>query len=315
MVASSKSVVRWLVVSLLVSTVFAFTAPTPIPHAVRQIPIKPILLASPSVQRMAVDTNGLFGEKRSARRLPSLRRFFRNFVQFATKNKRRRLSSLVFAATVWSRGVVHYQDMPVAHATPAPVERLAPNLHLHGGSTDESATIENAEVEDAVAAKPKPSRAAVNRKLATAGTVLLVPAGYLAIRGEKDDESTCVSTDSSGEDAGALESTGGTDDDTIEEEIPEEEKKTLVRNVLDTAKKARLKVDPDTYLKTLQKEKSVISSAISKLKQKVQSSPPENKSAKAELDAKGKNYALCLHLNGFPNMDACLGCNGRTGIC
>ena len=265
-----------VVVSVVASTALAFMAPAY--HArkpARQVPMTmaPSLVPPAFRQQMRVEdldnvVNGLFGnnKKENSRRF-SLRRFFQGFVQFATKNKRKRLAALVFAATVWCRGLAPYHDeVPVAHATAIEQVQTEAQVELEEGTT-EGAEVELSE-DVSVAGNEEPKRGVASRKLATTltGTAVFVPSvGYFILREQKKESSA----DSVEETEILPNATIATTDDV---QPSENQKKVLVQNVLDKAKKARLKVDADTYLKSLQKEKSVITSAISKLTKQIQSS-------------------------------------------
>lgn len=149
------------------------------------------------------------------------------------------------------------QGVKVAHA----VEQVVPSGQLIVGGdqivvdeVEAGSTVGETETLDVEVEIPQ-EQGGVNRKMAAtaAGAVVLPSAGLLLIRGRGQ--------------GAPKEVNGGKNDDSP----PLQENRSLVPDVQGNAKKAPQKLDSDTFMKSVQKEKSVIASAISRIKKQLES--------------------------------------------
>lgn len=198
-----------------------------------------------------------------------LRHFVRRAVHVFTQNKRKKLAALVFATSVWLRaGVVPQQGVQIAHA----MEQVMSSELVLGGDqivSDEVVDGSFDGIAETVEVEAPGEQSGVNRKvLATAaGAVVLPSTGLLLVRGrgqrapeeadvEKNDDSPTSKED-----------------------------RSLVPNVQGKPKKTPQRVDADTFMKSVQKEKSIIASAISRIKKQLESDKEQanaNRSFQAE---------------------------------
>ena len=110
--------------------------------------------------------------------------------------------------------------------------------------------------------------------------------GSAVVQAAKKNDPTKTTTTTTGETAADL-------DAMIEEKVTErreQEKKAIVEKVLKNATEARQKVDSDVYMKSLQKEKSAIASALESLK----NSPPTAAPAPQVKPPPGTIYSMQL---------------------
>lgn len=279
MASISCTALRLLIFAWLASTAVAFTVPISprTTQSWRLLSSQQTPLVSPAMRVEVMEDPERSSVFRKRVRSPrvSLFRFFRSLGRFLGGQNRKKLAALVFAASVWLRGPVLHQELAAAHA--APVEQVQSELQVES----EQSTCSLEEPLEDVTSLEQSRGVGSNKKTKTAiaGAAIVVPtAGVFVVRGRKR-----ASTKSTEE--GDLPITGtattAAASTTMEETPSEEEKTSLVQNVLDTTKKSRLKVDADSYLESLQREKGAITSAISKLTKQVQSSTSEEKSSEA----------------------------------
>ncbi|CAB9508425.1 expressed unknown protein [Seminavis robusta] len=265
--ALSSRVLKAVVVVWLCAVAGCF-APSRIPRqpAAKLVPVGPVgkSLGARTPASVQLDSfpgpiqekkRELFGNWRP--RL-SLRRWIQRLqhVRISPQN-RHRFAALVFAGCLWLRGGFPLQAHANApNVAPTPVE----HIQMISGGSDEAAT-EEAVPESSVGVK---SNGAKSRTLAKAviGAAVVIPSAgwiYSRVQGDDQDESAV-------------------DDDLDEDTKTSEGTSSESKNMVD---KSRPKVDADTYLKSLQKEKSLISSALSKLNRQIESA--------AEADEKAAN--------------------------
>ena len=290
-------VFRILVVALVVATTAAsFAAPrVPVSYNARCYPQAPLTaapaLSVPEEEAGKIQSCLFLKAPRQRQRFFLTGRFTRikNLFRFLPQrgvqrqHKKRKALAFAMAAFVWLQAGQPKQVQAATINTPVRVEQVQ-----RGGDRGESGKSKSKAVNRFAKRQASQKASAMHGKLAVAavaGTMVVAPlAGFVMSRRDKettdDNEGgmngfSAVAAQAGVKSRNTASSTKPTNTSRKESAanfnaLREKEKKQVVDKVLKKASAARQKVDSDVYLKSLQKEKSVIHSALETLKK----SPP-----------------------------------------